>query len=389
MGAVDRRRLGCGLFVAHPRDLFVCEPIGLQVGEAPIGIPEIATHCGRGAIGFDGLLASSDRPERMAQPKMTSGDAGPLRDQRAINPDRRLGPDRTWLYNDAFIPIAGRKHPDCLGMPASEVWAEAWTDLKPLFDQVWAGQPIHMDDISLALDRRGKLEEAHFAFSYTPARRDDGTVAGLFGVCIEITDQVLANRVLASEQQRLALLFEQAPTFMAMLRGPEHVIELVNPRYLELVGHRPVLGRTIAEALPDAVAQGYLELLDAVFRDAKAYSAVGSKYLRQETRDGPVDERYVDFVYQPILDSQGAVIGIFVQGVDVTEHKKMEIALQIANETLESRVAERTAELENIRTFYLHSSECHAILALREDGRFEYAEINPPRSISTVWREKK
>ncbi len=262
-------------------------------------------------------------------------------------------------------------------MPASEVWAEAWTDLKPLFDQVWAGQPIHMDDISLALDRRGKLEEAHFAFSYTPARRDDGTVAGLFGVCIEITDQVLANRVLASEQQRLALLFEQAPTFMAMLRGPEHVIELVNPRYLELVGHRPVLGRTIAEALPDAVAQGYLELLDAVFRDAKAYSAVGSKYLRQETRDGPVDERYVDFVYQPILDSQGAVIGIFVQGVDVTEHKKMEIALQIANETLESRVAERTAELENIRTFYLHSSECHAILALREDGRFEYAEINP------------
>ena len=92
------------------------------------------------------------------------------------------GPDQNWLYNDAFIPIAGRKHPDCLGLPAGEVWAEAWADLEPLFAQVRAGRPVHMDDISLELDRRGKLEEAHFAFSYTPAREADGSVGGLFGV---------------------------------------------------------------------------------------------------------------------------------------------------------------------------------------------------------------
>jgi PAS domain S-box-containing protein len=287
------------------------------------------------------------------------------------------GPDQTWLSNDAFIPIAGSKFPECLGRPAREVWAEAWTDLKPLFDKVWSGQPIHMDDISLQLDRRGNLEEAHFAFSYTPARREDGSVAGLFGVCIEITDQVVANRILAFERQRLALLFEQAPTFIAMLRGPEHVIELANPRYMELVGHRSVVARPVAEALPDAAAQGYVALLDEVFRSGRAYSAVGSKYARQETPGGPIDERYVDFVYQPILDDQRQVIGIFVQGVDVTERKKMETALQTANETLERRVADRTAELQNIQTFYLHSSECHAVLALRDDGKFEYDEINP------------
>jgi PAS domain S-box-containing protein len=287
------------------------------------------------------------------------------------------GPNQTWLYNDAFIPIAGRKHPQCLGKPAHEVWAEAWANLEPLFDQVRAGQPVHMDDISLELDRRGNLEEAHFAFSYTPARLEDGSVAGLFGVCIETTDQVVANRILASERQRLASLFEQAPTFMAMLRGPQHVIELANPRYMELTGHRSILGRTVAEALPDAAAQGYVTLLDEVFRSGKAYSAVGSKYARQEAPGGPVDERYVDFVYQPILDDRSEVIGVFVQGVDVTERKKMEIALQAANETLERRVAERTVELQDIQTFYLHSSECHAVLALRDDGKFEYDEINP------------
>jgi hypothetical protein len=51
-------------------------------------------------------------------------------------------PEQTWLYNVVFIPIAGRKHPGCLGLPAREVWAEAWTDLKPLFDQVWSGKHI-------------------------------------------------------------------------------------------------------------------------------------------------------------------------------------------------------------------------------------------------------
>jgi PAS domain-containing protein len=101
------------------------------------------------------------------------------------------------------------------------------------------------------------------------------------------------------------------------------------------------------------------------------------KYAAQSSIGGPSDERYLDFVYRPIIDADGQVMGIFVQGVDVTERKTMEIALQAANETLERRVEERTADLQNIQTFYTHSSECHATLGLRGDGKFEYVEINP------------
>jgi PAS domain S-box-containing protein len=287
------------------------------------------------------------------------------------------GKDQTWLYNSAFVPILGAKHPHALGRPAKKVWAEAWADLEPLFAQVFAGQPIHMQDFGLQLNRRGKLEEAHFSFSYNPARDEAGVVAGLFGVCVEITEQVLVNRALAAQREKFAALFEQAPTFMAMLSGPEHRIELANPRYMELVGNRPVVGLAVAEALPDAVAQGYLAILDTVYRTGEAFTAVGLKYAAQTDPSGPVNERFLDFVYQPIIGIDGAVAGIFVQGVDVTERRKAEDALQNANETLERRVAERTNALRTVQTFYTHSAECHAVLTQREDGAFQYDEINP------------
>src|SRR6202012_3847229 len=83
-------------------------------------------------------------------------------------------------------------------------------------------------------------------------------------------------------------------------------------------------GRTVAEALPEAAGQGYLELLDGVFASGVPYNAVGHPYGMQVAPDGPVDQRYLDFVYQPIRDAQGTVIGIFVQGSDVTDRVRVE-----------------------------------------------------------------
>jgi signal transduction histidine kinase/CheY-like chemotaxis protein len=143
-------------------------------------------------------------------------------------------------------------------------------------------------------------------------------VGGVLVICTETTEQVLAERRLSAELERFVQLFDQAPTFLAVLRGPEHVVELVNPGYLKVIGHRSVVGRRLADALPDAVAQGYLTLLDEVYRSGKPFSAKGAKYAVQVSPDGPIDERYVDFVYQPITDRDGSVSGILVQGVDVT-----------------------------------------------------------------------
>jgi PAS domain-containing protein len=133
-----------------------------------------------------------------------------------------------------------------------------------------------------------------------------------------------ALATLAYERESLGRLFDQAPSFMALLVSPTHRVEFANPGYMALIGHRPIIGRTFAEALGDAVDQGYLDLLDQVYASGVAYNASGARYDVQPTFGGPVDERYVDFVLQPIRDRDGEVSGIFVQGVDVTERSQQD-----------------------------------------------------------------
>jgi signal transduction histidine kinase/CheY-like chemotaxis protein len=124
----------------------------------------------------------------------------------------------------------------------------------------------------------------------------------------------------------LTQMFEQAPTFMALLRGPEHRFDLANPSYLRLIGDRQVVGRTLAEALPDAVAQGVVGILDDVYRTGVPYTANGARFVIQAEPGGPTQERFLDFVYQPLRDSDGKVNAIFIEGADVTERTLAERA---------------------------------------------------------------
>ncbi|MDE1915681.1 MAG: PAS domain S-box protein [Sphingomonadales bacterium] len=123
---------------------------------------------------------------------------------------------------------------------------------------------------------------------------------------------------------------ENSPSFMALLEGPEHRITTANSRFLQLVGDRAVLGLTVAQALPDAVEQGFLDLLDQVYTTGQPYSTRGHKYAVQPVPGGPLTDHFVDFVYQPLTDEQGQVTGIFIDGVDVTDRMRAQAALDAA-----------------------------------------------------------
>ncbi|WP_152047448.1 response regulator [Aureimonas psammosilenae] len=111
------------------------------------------------------------------------------------------GSEQIMLYNDAYATLLQSKHPAALGASFYDVWSEIWTDIDPLVSRVFAGEPVHMDDITLYVERNGEMAEAHFAFSYTPVYDETGGVAGLFCPCNETTGQIMAERAAVAALQ--------------------------------------------------------------------------------------------------------------------------------------------------------------------------------------------
>ena len=176
-----------------------------------------------------------------------------------------------------------------------------------------------------------------------------------------------------AERDRLRGLYRQAPGFICVLGGPDHVYELVNEAYYQLVGHRDIEGKPIRTALPELAGQGFFELLDEVFRSGKPFVGQGSRVMLQREPGAPLAERYVDFVYQPVVDASGVVSGVFAEGYDVTEKMRAESDLRALNNSLEARIAERTRDLEEaVERLRQESAEREAAQeALRQSQKME------------------
>lgn len=135
------------------------------------------------------------------------------------------------------------------------------------------------------------------------------------------------SETLRAEQKRLEELYRQAPAFLAVLMGPDHVFEMTNPRYQELIGHRDVIGKPLRQALPEAADQGFNDILDRVYRTGEPFVGNSVPFKLARTPGQPMEDTFLDFVYQPMRDAEGTVYAILVLGVDVTERKRTEQAL--------------------------------------------------------------
>jgi PAS domain S-box-containing protein len=239
------------------------------------------------------------------------------------------GAHLAFLYNDGYRPIFGAKHPYALGLPFREVWTEIWPDIEPLVTKALAGEATFHEDLHLVMERNGYPEDTWYTFSYSPVRDETGGIAGMFCACTETTQEVKSRAALKAEQDRLRELFQQAPGFMAMLRGREHVFELVNNAYLQLVGHRrDIIGKSAREALPEVEGQGFFELLDRVYATGQSFVGRRVRVGLQRKPGSSAEERFVDVVYQPISDREGRITGIFAEGYDVTERVQAEESLR-------------------------------------------------------------
>ena len=111
------------------------------------------------------------------------------------------GPELVMVYNDAYAPALGYRHPSALGKRVPDVWVDVWADIKGMVDEVYAGGATYFEDLPLTMTRHGFTEECYFTFSYSPVVEPGGTVAGLLNTVAETTQRVLATRRLSVLQQ--------------------------------------------------------------------------------------------------------------------------------------------------------------------------------------------
>ncbi|WDZ94234.1 PAS domain S-box protein [Herbaspirillum sp. WKF16] len=275
------------------------------------------------------------------------------------------GDARSMLYNDAFAACIGQHHPAAFGASLSEVlfWPDIREAHEAAIDACFEGRQQLLEDQRVTLPADAGTDETWFDFSYVPVFAEDGLrVEGVMCAIIDSTrlprvgkrmppdarrlDEInreltmerdsaqQAQRRLSAETRFLRELLEQSPSFMAVVRGPEHIFEMVNRAYFHLFGERPVIGRPAREAFPQLLDEDLFQLLDRVYRSGETYTARGAKlFLRRgaDGRDGEFSEVVLDFVLQPMNGADGRVDGIFIEGVDVTERFVAEERLRIAD----------------------------------------------------------
>ena len=270
------------------------------------------------------------------------------------------GPQRLLLYNEAYARILGQRHPAAFGQPMAEVWADIWDSVAPTLDRVFAGEGLHEADAAYHTERNGYHEQMHVSFTDLPVRDADGRVDGALCLCSETTAQVRAVREQAAQNDRLTALFDQAPSFIAVMYGAEHRFEFANAAFQRLVERDPI-GMAVREALPDLAGQGFFELLDEVWRSGTPFHGKALPIAFAPTPDGPVQRRLLNFVYQPIRDGEGAVTGILIEGHDVTAENEAAAALRELAENLEQRMGERSRELAHAEAQLRQSQKMEAI----------------------------
>jgi PAS domain S-box-containing protein len=315
--------------------------------------------------------------------------------------------------NDAYLQVTMRKREDLLGRNMFEAFpsdpdSTSYRQLRGSLEKVIrekTADDLPLIEYAIPLPNGQGFEERYWSATHTPLFNHNGEMAFVLQHTVDVTElhrlrnlaksTVLssgpsalietdmfrraqavqeANQALSEERQHLRGLFQQAPGFMAALSGPAHVFTMANTAYLQLVGRENIVGKPVREALPEVVGQGFIELLDRVYQGGQPFVGRSIRILLNQSPESVQEERFLDFVYQPIFDPDGQVSGIFVQGHDVTDARQAEQALR--DETRNLAILNRTgasiaAELDLDRVVQM-VTDAGVALAGAQFGAFFY-----------------
>ena len=204
-----------------------------------------------------------------------------------------------------------------------------------LHNKAWDLPELRHEFAEIARDR-DKKREAEIKFEMPDAgerticcnmqaiNRDSGEQLVLLAL-EDITERKILEKLqgirtgsLLKEREKLHGILRDAPAMFAILKGPEHVYEFANVVYKEFTNNRNPVGKKVMEIMPEAEAQGFIKLLDDVYKTGKTY--VGKEMpIFFDTSTADIKHSFVNFTYQAILDEHDKIEGIFAFAYDVTE----------------------------------------------------------------------
>jgi signal transduction histidine kinase/CheY-like chemotaxis protein len=267
------------------------------------------------------------------------------------------GPEHTLLYNHAYAPFLGKRHPGALGQPMAQVWHDIWPDIAPLVDRTMAGETVHLANMHLVMTRNGYPEDTYWTFSYSPVH-DDGAIAGFLNVTHDTTPMVTAQERDRINAERVQLALGAGAIIGTWFWDLPTDCFTVDAAFARSFGLDPALGHSgipleqiIATVHPDDRG-GLIAAIDAVIARGGAY-AHQYRVRRQDGHyywieaNGRVDQ---DADGKPTR-FPGVLIDVEERRVVEAERDRAIAMLRTLNEELEQRVEERTRELRDSMDF--------------------------------------
>lgn len=293
--------------------------------------------------------------------------------------------DRDYRFvaaNGAYTGAVMRDFKELVGHPLFDIFPNdgaSGAALRASFDRVFAtGEADTIAYIPYDIPRPqslgGGMEKRYWTAVHTPLSSRDGEVDYLVQNTVDVTEMVrlreaaslpyrsfsgetqlverareaeTAHRSLLAESAEFRRMFEQAPGFIAVLSGPDHIFTFANDSYVRLIGGRDVIGKAVENALPEVREQGFVEMLDHVYSTGETRGGEGTRIVLQ-TQDGQLQERFLDFSYDAVRNLDGEIKGVFVQGMDRTEAVKTLKHQKLLLDELNHRVKNTLATVQSI-----------------------------------------
>ncbi|ALW86880.1 hypothetical protein AUC43_18430 [Hymenobacter sedentarius] len=269
-----------------------------------------------------------------------------------------------------------------------------------LFDRVYqTGEPYFAREMEGWFDFQGngQPEQVFLNLYLHPLRNPQGAIDGVLDFSYGVTEQVRARQQLellnqeletrvaartqeaeaaraeAEEQRnRLLRLFNQAPAFINIFTGPEHVLTLVHPSTYELLQNRPLLGLPRRQALPELPEEQHAPF-DEVYRTGQP-RYVHERLSRLDLRnDGVLHDVYFDLTFQPLFDAAGHIEGVMSFAVNVTERVRIR---QQAEALQEQVLAAAEAQARQRETFYQILADTPAAVGILRGPEHRYEYVN-------------